>query len=386
MAISSITRNDLKSLAEAASSCCVSIYLTAPRAGEETRESPYRLKLLLQEARARFLEKGVDKRQAARLLQPFEALLDDYPFWQHQFGGVGLFVTDDFFRAHQTSYAVSDRVIIGERFHVKPLLPMWAGDGEFLLLTLSKNAVALYRASRFAFERVPLENVPQSEAEALRFDDPEKSLQVHPGQPGGRGEQTAIIHGHGAAREEAKERTLRFFHFVNRGLKPHLSDEQAPLLLAGVDYYLPLYRQANSYPHLVDAIVPGNPEEVREEELHRAAWKVMEPHFGQKRKQAFEAIEQGLANGRATDDLEQAVSSACQGRADTCFVALEEHCWGAYDASTAKIRILDRTDRLAVDLLDLAVTETLIKGGNVFPAAQSHELPGGGPIAVLNRF
>jgi hypothetical protein len=108
--------------------------------------------------------------------------------------------------------------------------------------------------------------------------------------------------------------------------------------------------------------------------------------LGKHREHAFAAIEHGLNNGRATDDLEQAVASACQGRADKYFVALEEHRWGTDEESTAKIRMLDWTDRRAVDLLDLAVTETLIKGGDVFPAAQSHELPGRGPIAVLNRF
>jgi len=45
---------------------------------------------------------------------------------------------------------------------------------------------------------VELEDVPQSIAEALRYDDPEKSLQFHTGTSGGgNGERAAMFHGQG---------------------------------------------------------------------------------------------------------------------------------------------------------------------------------------------
>lgn len=384
--IESISRTELSTLANQRGPQCVSVYLEAPVAGEETLRTPVRLKLLLRQARERFEQLGVDKRRIESRLEPLDALVEDRDVWQHQSGGLGLFSTDDFFVSHPLSYAPEDRVFVGERFHLKPLLPMWADDGEFLLLTLSKNSVKLHRAGRHALRPIPIDDVPQSLAEALRFDDPEKSLQIHSGQPAGTGQQTGIIHGHGAAKEDSKERTLRFFQHLDRGLKPHLNKEGTPLLLAGVDYYLPLYREANSYPHLVDDIVAGNPENVPEADLLKAAWQKMEPRFRRTREEAFAAITAGISNGRATVDLDEAVAASCQGRADKCFVSLQTHHWGRYDEETAKVQTLEASDERAIDLLDLAAAETLLKGGDVFPVGKADDMPGDAAVAVLHRF
>ncbi len=365
---------------------CVSVYLATARGGPETRESPYRLRLLLSEAEEKLRTAGFDPRVTNPLLHPMESLVDDYPFWQHPYGGVAFFSAKDLFRTHRTTYSVHDESFVGPRFHLKPLLPMWTEEAEFLVLALSRNSVRLYRARRHQLEPVALPDVPQSQDAALQFDNPEESLQVHAGQPGSRGGQTVVTHGQGASREEAKERTLRFFLRVDRALKPHLNRERVPLLLACVEYYLPLYRQANSYPHLVDAVIAGNPDGLQPGQLLEAAWAVMEPRFATTRHRALSAVEQELARGGATNDIEPAVAAACQGRAGRCVVALDEHRWGTYEADTANVMFLDRVDPRAVDLLDLAAAETLRTGGEVFPVPTRQDVPGQGPIAVLTRF
>ena len=76
-------------------------------------------------------------------------------------------------------------------------------------------------------------------AEALRFNDPERRLQFHTGAvtPGGRGDRPAAFHGHGVGQGvEAKTDILRDFHKVDEALQEVLRDEEAPLVLAGVDY------------------------------------------------------------------------------------------------------------------------------------------------------
>lgn len=42
--------------------------------------------------------------------------------------------------------------------------------------------------------------------------------------------------------------------------KPSCGTNMPPLVLAGVEYLLPIYRRANTYPYLLDGGVTGNPE------------------------------------------------------------------------------------------------------------------------------
>ncbi|MEO6887603.1 MAG: hypothetical protein ABI456_01165 [Ktedonobacteraceae bacterium] len=49
-----------------------------------------------------------------------------------------------------------------------------------------------------------------------------------------------------------KEQLLRYFQRINRGLQSVLRGERAPLVLAGVEHLLPIYRKVNTYAHVLD--------------------------------------------------------------------------------------------------------------------------------------
>jgi hypothetical protein len=90
-------------------------------------------------------------------------------------------------------------------------------------------------------------------------------------------ERAAMFHGHGVGKDDAKDNILRFFHLLDQGLYALLGKESAPLVLAGVDYLFPIYREANSYPHLMERGIAGNPEGLKGEELHEQGWRIVEP-------------------------------------------------------------------------------------------------------------
>ena len=98
------------------------------------------------------------------------------------------------------------------------------------------------------------------------MDEPEKYLNLHSGSvstneaKGGAG----IFHGHDIADDE-KTNILRFFHSVNEGLNALIEDKTIPMILAGVDYLLPIYREASTYQNVLkDGVIrksrPGKPE------------------------------------------------------------------------------------------------------------------------------
>lgn len=254
-----LNRDDLRTLTRKPTGLCVSIYLPTHQVGREIQQDPLRLKNLLGEAEEHLLASGLCTPDAKELLEPAQRLLQDGLFWQHQSDGLAIFLSREMFRYYRLPLDFDALVVVTDRFHIKPLLPLLSGDGRFYVLALSQNEVRLLQGTRYSVSEVDLEGVPASLTEALRYDDPEKRLQFHTSTrtPGGRGERPATFHGHGTGSNDAKANILRYFHQVDEGLHDLLRDEQAPLVLAGVDYLLPIYKEANTYPHLVDQELRG---------------------------------------------------------------------------------------------------------------------------------
>jgi hypothetical protein len=315
---------------------------------------------------------------------PATDLANDFPFSQEQDHGLAMFLCRDFMRVYKIPYDVNPLTVVGLGFHLKPLLPLLADDRDFMILALSKKAVNLYRATRYTIAQVALPDLPRSEAEALGYENPEKSLHVHTSGTGSS--EPGIVHGQGIVKEDAKERTLRYFHRVAAGLQGHLRNEHVPLVLAGVQYYLPIDRKANRYAHLIDEVVAGKPDAIPRDQLHQAAWLKVEPIFRQDRERSAAAIASGLESAQATQELEPAVAATLEGRVDKCFVALNEQRWGAYNVNSGSVEFLDKGDSRASDLLDLAAVQTILQGGETFPNNDLRIMPGQKPLSVLLRY
>lgn len=153
------------------------------------------------------------------------------------------------------------------------------------------------------------------------------------------------------------------------------------MVLAGVEYLCPIYREASSYPHLVDEDVPVRPTGMRPDELRGKAWAVVEPLFLKERKIAGDRYGYLLGTGRASAALEAVVPAAFEGRVDVLFVAQGARQWGSYDGEARRIRTENRPGPHNMDLLDFAAVQTLLHGGKVY-AVEPDRMPGEGAIVA----
>ncbi len=293
------------------------------------------------------------------------------------------------FRYYRLPLNFDALVVVTNRFHIKPLLPLFSSDGQFYVLALSQNEVRLLQGTRYSVSEVNLERVPTSLTEALRYDDPEKRRQFHTSTrtPGSRGERPATFHGHGAGSNDAKSNLLRYFHQVDEGLQELLRHEQAPLVLAGVDYLLPIYQEANTYPHLVEGGVEGNPEELNVEELHKYAWAIVRPLFLAAQKEAAARYNKlaGVGSEQVSNDLKDIIPAAHQGRVETLFVAVGIQRWGSFSLDTNIVQLHKEAKPSNEDLLDLAAVQTLLNGGTVH-VVEPEEMPDETSLAAIFRY
>jgi len=171
-----------------------------------------------------------------------------------------LFGSPDRFRTYWLPCHFEEQVIVTSHFYLKPLLPFLAGDGRFYLLALSQNDIRLLEGTHYSISEVALpEAVPHSQASAMQYDESTNELRYPSSSSGASvgkgGRRATIFHGQGVGTDNEKMRILRYFQQIDRGLQALLRDETAPLLLAGVAYLFPIYREANTYPHLSNMLV-----------------------------------------------------------------------------------------------------------------------------------
>lgn len=392
-----VTREEIAELSAHRGGPHVSIFLPTVRAGQETQQNPIRLKNLLRDAAKRLHERGVDKADAEELLAPARALVDDYDFWQHQRDGLAVFVAPGFLRTYKLPMRFSELAAVEDRFHLKSLFPLFADDGRFYVLALSQNDVRLFEGSRYEVRQVPLQDVPKSLADALGQDLTEVHLQFHTGtraNPRGsqpRGQQQGatrapIYHGQGAGEEDAKDEIRKFFSQLDNGLRELLDGNgQTPLVLAGVEYLLPIYRDQTSYPNTLPDGVHGNPDALTPAELHSRAWEVVEERFRATRRDAAERYGDLSGTGRASADLDEVLLAALDGRVDTLFVGRGVRQWGRFDPAGRSIERHEEQNGGSEDLLDRAAVLTFVNSGRVF-AVDPAEVPGGGPVAAIFRY
>jgi len=385
-----LTRDELRRLTRTPEGLSVSIYMPTHCTGFEIQQDPIRLKNLLGKAEERLLARGLRTPEARELLEPAEKLLQDSLFWQHQSDGLAIFLSSEEFRYYRLPFDFEELVVVTDRFHIKPLLPLLSGDGRFYVLALSQNEVRLLQGTRHSVREIELEEVPPSLAEVLKFNDPEKRFQFHTmtRTPGGKGERPAIFHGHGvASADDPKDYISRYFHRIDEGLHDLLQGEQAPLVLAGVDYLLPIYREANTYPHLVDEGIEGNPEELGAEELHEQAWAIVQPLFVAEQEEAAAQYRQraGAGSEQASNKLKEVVPAAYHGRVETLFIAVGFQQWGTFDPATNTVQVHEEAEPGDEDLLDFAAMQTLLNGGTVY-AVEPQKVPDEALLAAVFRY
>jgi hypothetical protein len=373
------TRHDLNELLKEHVSPCVSLFMPTHRGGSQ--QDPIRWRKQLAEAEEQLVHDGWRSSEVRKMLEPARQMLEDPTFWRNQGDGLAGFVAPDFMRVFRLPMSFTDAITVGNAFSILPLLPLLSGDGGFFVLAFSQNAVRLLQGSRDNIHEIELEAMPHGMAEALVSHDTDEPLTYHTRRTSG-GTWAAIFEGHGVGIDDFKDDLLLYFQQVDRALHPLLRQEKSPLVLASVDYLQPIYRQANTYSHLVDRGIHGNPDRLSDQQLHDLAWRIVSPLF-QKARQDAEARYRELAfTEHASANPEAIVTAAYQGRVETLFVAQDQHLWGILDPATGHVERHPERSLGDVNLLDLAAAHTLKHGGTVY-AGPHKELPGRKELAAF---
>lgn len=332
----------------------VSLFMPTHRSGPEVRQDPIRLRNLLGEAERQLREcAGALSAELEEMLEPARALVEDDEFWNHQEGGLAVLIDPDRTEVIRVPDSLTERCVVSERFHLKPLLPRLEGDTDFYILALSRNQVGLYRASRDVVEEIPLQDIPASLEHALGFEKQHDSQQGHVGHRQGR-EGHVQVHGHGEGDDDRAAELRSFLQKVDAGLHHQISGGNEPVVLAGVAEVVATFGQVSKLDQrLVETAVEGNVDEMAVEELHDRAWSIVAELVHDPLPDAVAEYERLKADGHTVRGA-AVVKAAAEGRLRTIIAAIDDERWGQLDEKAHEVEEHDDQRPGDDDLVDRA--------------------------------
>ncbi len=377
--------SDLRQLTEAHEGPCVTVCMPTHVAGADGQQDAARLKNLAEKAEQQLADGWLRAPDARDLVAAIRELPSDQDFWEKRSHGLALFLNRGSLRRFRVPVRLDELALVNQRFHVKALLPLLTSGDRFFILALSQHSVRLLEATEYQVAQVDVAGLPQRIDEALNLDGADRGSQSHIAMKGGKGKQSSVFHGQGGVKESHKDELALFFRLIDGALVPVLRDETAPLVLAGVDYLLPIFRKTCHYAHLAKPELAGNCDYLSARQIHEKVWPLVKPLLAEARAQAAAKYHRLAGTGKATDDIRQALPAAFEGRIETLFVASDRHTWGGCDPEGRVVDVHDVQRPGDDDLLDAAAVQTLLHRGSVH-AVNSDQMPSPEALAALMRF
>jgi hypothetical protein len=375
-----------KELAGFQSECCVTFFVQTNDSGVEVNEQKdnIQFKNVLQEVEKRLREKGVEEGAIKGMLNPGYDLLRDEQFWKQQGKGLAVFLSNMYFRYIKMPLVPSEEIIIDKTFFVSPLVPLMTNNDYFYLLVLSKKQAKLFRAGAFGMQFIEIPEIPNGVDDVVHFEEKEDQKLFRTGGRGGTG--GANFHGIGAGKPDEKTHISLYFEEVDDTIWEHvLRNETAPLLLAGVEYLIPLYKSVSDYNFIWENALTGSFESEPTASLYPKAMEKMQPYFRQRIDKALNLFGNQSATSLTSTDAREVIAAAHYARVSHLFVQKDAHIWGSFDEMDDRMTIHDEQAPDDESLLDHAVEKTILNGGEVYTLSKE-EMPAGALVAAVLRY
>lgn len=383
-----LTKEVFAELANYHSECCITLYMTttATSSVEANRQKDYiTFKNKVQQLIPMLREKNIEQPKIDRMLTPAFALLGQESFWADLSSGLAVFISEGYFKYMRLPVPVREEALLNSSFYLTPLVPVMMSRDYFYVLMLSKKQAKLYRADAFGMRHVPVPGMPRGVEDVVHFEEKDDQ-DLYRTDTAGAG-AGAAYHGTGTTgRPDPKTNIAMYFDEVDETVwKEVLNKENVPLLLAGVEYLIPLYKQVSKYKPIWDDAITGNHEHEDTQALYQQARAKMEPYFQERVSKALNTYGNQSATELTSNMPDEVIPAAHYGRISLLFVSEGEHIWGKFDEMNNVLTTHEHQEDGDECLVDKSVIKTLLNGGEVF-LLPAMKMPGGSRLAALMRY
>lgn len=334
----------------------ISAFIPTHDKGRQVAQDRIHLKNQLSEADEDLTDLGYKPQDRKERLSAARDLLDDVEFWEHQDGGLALFIGDNGeFQAVSTSRSLAPFSIVMPVYMLRHLV----GDLHDLavpILALTRDEVSLYVASEYSVESRP-DDLP-SFGDVNWFVDRETQRQQHPDAAG----SSRSRHGHEDA-SGSDEDLARFLREVDSALREF--ETTIPMVVLGDDDLAARFDNVSER----ETISPPNSglsTPISTHDVEKRSEPVIAELVAGRRQEAIAEARDRLGMGEGSTDLEETLPEVMSGRVGKIMVHDQaEPVWGRFDESSFEVETHDRRRPGDVDLIDRLVVWAHSRGAEI---------------------
>jgi hypothetical protein len=382
----SLSKEQFAYLVNYTADVCISLYIPTSPSGVDKNEQKDTIvfKAVLQQITHQLKQKYFDEDTIERLLKPGYDLLQNDSFWYSMTDGLAVFLSDGHFKYFKMPIAPNSEIVINSSFYISPLIPIITSKDYFYVLVLSKKQAKLYRADAFGMIHIPIAEMPKGVDDVVHFEEKDDQKLFRTGSSGDGG--GANFHGIGAGKPDDKKNIALYFDEVDETVwKEILHTENVPLLLAGVEYLIPIYKSVAEYKYIWNDSLTGSYEHEDSNVLYQQARQKLIPYFEQRENKALEIYGNQSATALTSSIAEDVIPAAYYGRVSRLFALKDEHIWGQFDEQKNELTIHDVQQEGDECLVDKAIIKTLLTGGEVYVLTKDR-MPANSKIASVMRY
>jgi hypothetical protein len=363
------SRSDIERLVSLRAPVCVSIYVRTTPLTQEAQKDRIELKNLGRTALDQLRTQDADTRTVAAIEDAIGDLVDDDEFWRFQAHSLAVLLTPDTTLTFRLPNRLEPMVEVSDRFHVKPLLRCITVPQTAFVLALAQGSVRVVEVSADmpAFA-VKVDDLPRDAASAvgkasILDRSPSRRIQGSEGQ---------------------KVRLRQYARQVDHALRDLLGGREIPLILAATAPLDAIFRSVNTYPHLVDEGIGGNPEGVSDADLAQASRRILDGLFEAELEKLRRLFETRAAQGRTTTDIGHAARAATWGAVAVLLLDIDETLPGLID-DEGRVEFSATGSARTYGVADQIAARSLLAGARVLGVRRG-DIPGGGSLAAILRY
>ena len=255
---------------------CLSMYVAFGESQGPTGQGSIEFKKALRQAEAILTHNGTSAKEAAAQLKPAWELLNHRDLWMPHHKGIAVFAHAQLFKYFIITEAeIQDKIMVKDRFDLEPLAKLVGENQHYFVLALSQKNVHLYEGDRYQLRMLELKDFANDVKSSLMLDDFQKERDSHTVGPTSMGKGSEVSHEQYEVSTVKKQLMLEFFRNIDHRICEVLNKDRAPLVISGVEFLLPIYRKANTYPGLMAESILGNLEQARTDEIRQKAWQIV---------------------------------------------------------------------------------------------------------------